>query len=517
MQKRAFSRLAAAPAACLLAYFALFAVINFIYLPRFIDGDIYADMELAREIWRQKSLFPSNWVFGNQYYTVATPVLAALFYGLTGSMRLSMALATTAMSALIVWSFLWMLRPFVRERWLRLTALLLFTAAPMARDLLREEQGQLFFTLASYYACYLITLCLVFGDYARAVTAPERGLRPLPLALSLTLCFLTGMQSLRQLLIMALPILALEGLRVLRREAKGATLLRAGAYTLLNLSGYGLMKLLRVPAVTIYGSVQPGGGSLPERLLGDWHALRGVTGLDSALSSSPRAFYLLFAALTALLVPAAAWLLWKKRREAGGLGLLWLLCAVSLGGVLLAGLAVEIQMRKIYLFIWYLLLALSGIPLLRALKGRGQAAALLSLCALSLGNLWFSYGSSLRLARQRDPAPAIALCADAEAAGYAYLYGNWETVPAIAVWSDALTGGFCTEAPFQVRSSINLQDLYTEEHNDRALYVIRDWDREGFERYCAELGASYEVFGVYGEWIAYHFDEQMMQIIGEGA
>ena len=54
MQKRAFSRLTAAPAACLLAYFALFAVINFIYLPRFVDGDIYADMELAREIWRQK-------------------------------------------------------------------------------------------------------------------------------------------------------------------------------------------------------------------------------------------------------------------------------------------------------------------------------------------------------------------------------------------------------------------------------------------------------------------------------
>ena len=47
--------------------------------------------------------------------------------------------------------------------------------------------------------------------------------------------------------------------------------------------------------------------------------------------------------------------------------------------------------------------------------------------------------------------------------------------------------------------------------------MIRDWDREGFERYCDELGASYEVFGVYGEWIAYHFDEQMMQIIGEGA
>ena len=120
-----------APLLCLAAFFAVFALVNFVYLPRVIDGDIYADMVLAREIWRQKTLFPDNWIYGNQYYTVATPVVAALFYGLTGSMNLSMALATTLMSALIVWSFCWMLRPFVPSRAVRLSALLLFTAAPV--------------------------------------------------------------------------------------------------------------------------------------------------------------------------------------------------------------------------------------------------------------------------------------------------------------------------------------------------------------------------------------------------
>ena len=518
MQTRLRSRLWAAPAACLLAFFAVFAFVNFVYLPRFTDGDIYADMLLAREIWRQKTLFPSNWVYGNQYYTVATPVLAALFYGLTGSLNLSMALATTVMSALIVWSFLWMLRPFVRERPLLLASLLLFVAAPMARDLLREEQGQLFFTLASYYACYLITLCLVFGDYARAVAAPEKGLRPLPLALSLALSFLTGMQSLRQLLIMALPILALEALRLLLRRAKKGTLLRAGAYTLANLLGFGLMKLLRVPSVTIYGSVALGGDGLRERLLLDWHALRGVTGLDAALFSAPRAFFLVFFALTVLLVPAAALLLWKKRREPDGIALLWLLCAVSLAGVLLAGVAVQIRMRQIYLFVWYLLLALSLIPVLRALKGRAQDLGLLGLCLLCLGNLWFSYGSSLRLAKERDPAPALAFCRDAEEAGVEYVYGNWQSIPDLLAWSDGrITGGFCTEAPFQVRDNINLLDVYTEDCGERALYVIRDWDREGFERYCRETGADYTLFGDYGTWIAYRFDRQMMQIVGGGA
>ena len=151
-------------ALALLAFLAVFAVLNFRYEQVFCDGDVYTDMALSREIWRQKSLFPSNWIFGNQYYVVATPVLAALFYGLTGSMNLAMGLATTVMGLLVLLSLDWMLRPFVRRRGHRLIALLMLCAAAMGTRLLLEPEGQLFFVMASYYACYLITLFLVFGD-----------------------------------------------------------------------------------------------------------------------------------------------------------------------------------------------------------------------------------------------------------------------------------------------------------------------------------------------------------------
>ena len=511
MGKRSPLRQTLPPLLCLAAFFVLFAFVNFVYLPRFIDGDIYADMQLAREIWRQKTFFPSNWIYGNQYYTVATPVLAALFFGLTGSMNLSMSLATTCMSALLVWSFLWMLRPFEGRPALRLSALLLFVACPMANDLLREPQGQLFFTLASYYACYLITLCLVFGDYARAILQPEQGFRPLPFLLSLALSFLTGMQSLRQTLIMVLPLLALEALRLLLRRSSRAGLLRALAYALANLLGLGLIKLLRIPARTIYGQVELGGGALGDRLLADWHAVRGITGLDTALFDPPKAFFLLFFALTVLLVPAAALLLWKRRKERSGLALLWLLCAVSLFGTLLAGLIVQIRMREIYLFLWYLLVALSLLPLLDALGDRGKTLSIALLCLLSLANLIFSYGSSLSLARERDPAPALAFCRDAEAAGIEYVYGDWSNVPGLLVWSDGkITGGFWDEIIFLVRDTINLQDIYTEDCNDKALYVLGIWGRGNFDRYCHEMGGEYEVFGEYGDWIAYKTDKQLM-------
>ena len=511
MRKTSALRRSLPPLLCILAFFLVFAAVNFSLLPRLIDGDIYADMLLAREMWRQKSLFPSNWIYGNQYYTVATPVAAALFYGLTGSMNLSMALATTLMSALLVWAFLWMLRPFVKKPEHRLLALLLFTAGPMAYDLLREPQGQLFFTLASYYACYAITLCLAFGDYARTAIRPEKGRRLPTLLLTMALSFLTGMQSLRQMVVMALPILAVELLRLLLRKSSRASLLRALGYAASNALGYGLMRLLQVPALAIYDRVEITGSGLGERLLADWHALRGVTGLDTALFDTPMAFFLPAFLLSVGLAGAGGLLLLKRRCRNDGVGLLWLLCAVSLLGTLAAGVVVQIQMREIYLFIWYLLLALSLLPVLEALgEQRGKPAALL-LCLLCLGNLFFSYGSSLRLARERDPAPAQAFCRDASAAGIRYVYGDWQTIPALLVWSDGeITGGFWDDIIFLVRGNINLQDIYEPEMNEQALYVLGPWDRENFDQYSREMGADYQVFGEYGQWIAYKTDKQLM-------
>ena len=80
--EKALSALALLVMAC---YFAVFAVINFKCFARFCEQDMYADTLVAMMMWEQKSLFPLGYVFGNQLYIVATPVLAALFYGLTGS------------------------------------------------------------------------------------------------------------------------------------------------------------------------------------------------------------------------------------------------------------------------------------------------------------------------------------------------------------------------------------------------------------------------------------------------
>lgn len=506
----------------LLAFLAVFALLNFRYLTVFCDGDVYADMELAREIWRQKTLFPASWIFGNQYYVIATPVLAALFYGLTGSLNLSMALATTAMGLLLLLSLDWMLFPFVPRRSHRLCALLFFTAAPMGTRLLLEPEGQLFFVMASYYACYLITLFFVFGDYSRALERPESS-RTGAHVLSLALSFACGMQSLRQTAVMVLPLLALEALALLSRlrrrapvfpKARRNAACRVLGYTAANLLGYGLMRLLAVPSRTIYAAAPAG---LYERAHALWAALRGICGLDAALFGEAPLFLGCFFALQLVCVLIAAILLLTRLKTGlGGLEQLWLLCLISLGGTSLAGLTLSLQMREIYLFVWYPLAALSLALLLEShLPLRGLAALLV--CLLSVGNLAVSYGSSLRYAREQDRSVQRTFCEDAAAAGIRYVYGDWVFVPGFAVMSDgALTVGFWGDAPFRIRESINLQNIYGEEENAAALYIAGPWDRWYFLELAERAGAELTLFGKYGNCMIYRSDRQLMHFGDSG-
>lgn len=501
----------------LLAFLAVFAVLNFRYLAVFCDGDVYTDMELAREMWLQKTLFPSNWVFGNQYYVIATPVLAALFYGLTGSMTLAMALATTLMGLLLLLSFGWMLRPFLPRRSYRLCVLLAFTAAPMGTRLLLEPEGQLFFVLASYYACYTITLFVVFGDYVRALERPETA-RPLPLLLALLLSFAAGMQSLRQTAVMILPLLALELLalllRLLRRQealprARRRALRRVLGYTTADLLGLLLMRLLRIPHQSIYEA--PAGGAAA-RLRPLWAALRGISGLDAALYGEARPFLLLFFAAQLLCLIAALVLVLRRLDAPGALERLWLLCLISLGGALLAGLVLPLKMREIYLFVWYPLLALS-LALLFARREKTSFWLSLLCAALCLGNLYVSYGSSLRYAAKQDCGEQRAFVRDAREAGIRYVYGDWYSLPYFAVWGDdAFRCGFWDESTLDTVNYLNLRDIYGEEENASAVYLMSRWHEAPFLALAEERGVEVELFGRYGKCPAYRAERPLMRV-----
>jgi hypothetical protein len=186
-----------------------FAIINFKGFPKFCNCDMYEDTVYSMLAWKAKSFFPDGWVFGNQYYIFATPVLCAIFYGVTGNLNLSMALATTTMTLLIVLSMLFLIYPFA-DKVGRFAGVAAILGCMVTANAAISLEGQLFYVFASYYSCYLITILVVTGDYLHALHFRNKRKLSAALIVSLALCFATGMQSLRQTAILIVPILATE-------------------------------------------------------------------------------------------------------------------------------------------------------------------------------------------------------------------------------------------------------------------------------------------------------------------
>ena len=496
-------------------FFAVFAVINFKCFARFCEQDMYADTLVAKLMWEQKSLFPLGYVFGNQLYVVATPVLAALFYGLTGSPNTAMALATTVMSALIMLSFYWLLRPFLKRGLSLCCAALMLVACAFGEKLVNQEMGQLLFILCSYYACYLITLFVVLGDYVRS--AADSRLRPVALVVSLLLCFATGMQSLRQACIMVLPILAFEALQQLLVFAKQGRvglcrrkmpLIRSLAYAAANVAGLLFVKLFPVHQYTIFDSAPD---SFSQRLSDIYVAFRDVAGFGWAGPEHP--FFILLLAFQMALLFGALYLQLRHIRSGGALSDLWWLLLISIAAVTAAALVTSLRIRAVYLFTYYPLLALSTALVLEQARPRLRRLVALALCLLSLANLYTSYIPSVRSALEPREEPLEQISAWAVENGYELVYGGHSSVaPSIAAYSDGalVAGCWDEEVMFHVKEYLNPQNIYSIEDASRAIFVFMPQELEYAHEAAAYVNDSLHFQGRYGQLYVYTCGDQLM-------
>ena len=504
----------------LLAYFAVFAIVNFAGFAYFCNADMYEDTLVARLMWEQKTLFPANYIFGNQYYVIATPVFAALFYGLTGSMNTAMALATTLMSLLIVLSLGWMIKPYIKSRSTQLAVLLAFAAAVYVPHILEADEGQLFFVMASYYACYLITFFFLAGAYVRART--DSSLRPAALAVSLVLAFCTGMQSLRQTCVSILPILAVEFISALRRllareklwpKGRRMPLCRALGYTAANIGGVLLMKLLGVPNQSIYSdaSILDGAG-LNGKLWRFIAASRTVSGFE-CVKNNGGFFVLMFVFFTALLIAAAVILLRKVKAAPEGIGAYWWLSVMSLLAVIAASFFTTVKLRAIYLFIYYPLLALSAAIVLERAAPKLRRALLIALCVLSAGNLYFSYGEDLRGALSEEKLVSEQICDYAVDNGYELLYGNISYLtPGAAAYSDGklIAGCWENDTIFHAIPYLNTRDIYRSTDYSRALFVFYKYEVDAAYSEAAGSGAVLTERTRIGDYVLCTSSQQLM-------
>ncbi len=518
---------AAAAALVILAYLAVFTLVDFRGFGRLATADMYEDTLVARLMWEEKTLFPKRYLFGNQFYIVATPVLAALFYGVTGSMNRAMALATLCMSVFLLASMAWMLRPYVKRPSLR-AAVLLWTLAAFFGPfpVMREDGQQLFFAMCSFYACYLLCFFVVLGDYSRA--RESESLRLPALLLSLFLCFCTGMQSLRQTCVLILPLLCFEGLHVLRQALRKEPLYPAGrrmrlwrtaAYAAANGLGLLCIRLLPVKRHEIYSGTSLFSGASLSSKLRDLHvALITVTGYDAARSGGGHLFFILMFLAHTLLVLAAIWLLLRGRRGAEGAGCFWLVAVLGCLAVVAASFVTSVQLRPIYLFLYYILPALSLALIAERETPHLRPVLLALVCVLSAANLWFSYREDVRLALSDERSDAQRVADWAIENGYELVYGNQSfSAPTVAVCSDGalIAGCWQDDCIYKLSPYINIRDIYSLDDAKRAIFVFRDSEIPLMQLEAEGNGTEMTFRGRYGHYIVYTASKQCLWPISE--
>lgn len=363
-------------------YIALMCWINFLGNPFFYDSDMYCDLNYMVTAWNTKSIFPDGWVFGDQFYVVATPVLAALCYGILGNPCMAMGLATTLMAAGVIAAFLWMVKPICRSRNSGLVGLTVFLLVTLFAEYpVRAITGwQIFFTMCSYYACYLISAFLSFGVYIRI----SREKSKIVSAFAVTACllsFATGMHSIRQTAVMVIPLLGAESFAILFRVVKKEKLFCRSTWFVLtvaicNFAGIILINLLNFPKNVLLGSM----GFRPFRDI-----------LPSILPSFKTAFSLggrripplAFGAVTVCIL--LWWLIESiRKKDWAGLSLIGLL-TISVGAIFGASILTQMLVRDIYYFMLFPLLGVLGLWVFDRLPRKLLVPAVcLLLCAACL-------------------------------------------------------------------------------------------------------------------------------------
>lgn len=535
----------AAMLAVVIAYFSVFCVINFDGFERFCTGDMYEDTYIAKLFWEQKTVFPENWVFGNQYYVITTPVLAALFYGMGLSLNTAMAAATTVMTLLILVSFFWMLRPFAKwhECLLGCALMLAVVSGPYIVDTI---EGQIFYLMCSYYAAYLITLFVVFGAYVRGLKGCSYAAFVPMAVVSVVLSFCTGMQSLRQTAIMVLPMGIYEIIRWAPRIPEVARTLRTlrtyqntrplkrvmfrklerekGTMLALliffaNMLGYGVVKLINPRNVTIYGEVQ--GQSVLERQENLQTAVRGlqsVTGLKYLNTETWNGFVGGFCLFLLALVLVAVVLRHREKSRREGLFPYLDLCVLSLASVFFISVFTDVALRSIYFFVWYPLAAVAGVVVFRLLSRQGKAVLAVVLTVFMVANLNVSYSECVEDARSEEVPLEAEVAQWIVDHGYTIIYGEWNSATEIAAWTDgkATAGAWAwTDKLFRPLDYINPLDIYSEEDNKHAIHVLIPETRDVSLLHAEmhEVGMHPKAHFIRGEdeYMLYTSDRQLME------
>lgn len=496
----------------LLAFLGLVFYVNLSCNPEYYDGDIYNDINYAKEAWKAKSIFPKDWIFGNQTYVVATPVLAALFYGITGNGFTAMAIASCIMTVLIVLTYDWMTRTLFSYNERMAGFLFLIGVLLLKAHVATSQQGiQAFFTMASYYACYLINAFIVYGCYIRLRKGEFSGRHIAMSVIGIALSFGTGMQSLRQTAVMALPLVACEILMIIiysirdKKFAISSSTLFSAIVFVSNIAGLIAMKFIEINQNSIYGTTAFV-KSLKEFLEKGFFNVEYVVltfGLDS-LELRVR----LVVSTVFLLIILIGFILcvkdfFKNKCIDQGRFVLVMLLTLGCVSVFAAGVLTDVVNRALYYFMIYPLLAVCVSYII--VKYPGKRKAFFSIVAVfAAGMIAFrTVGAVGEIKNGKDESSTAHQIAN-------YMLDNgYDTIYSVFGLSGIMDGAeniivasgdkihlvqykrVDRSKPMKPVEYLCVKDGYKQWDNEKSLYLLREWElpkvRELAEKYGVEM------------------------------
>ncbi len=504
----------------LLAFLGLVFYVNLSCNPEYYDGDIYNDINYAKEAWKARSIFPKDWIFGNQTYVVATPVLAALFYGLMGNGFTAMAIASCIMTVLIVLTYDWMTRTLFSYNERTAGFLFLIGVLLLMAHVATSQQGiQAFFTMASYYACYLINAFVVYGCYVRLRQGKFSAKHIAMAVIGVVLSFGTGMQSLRQTAVMALPLVACEVLLIIiysirdKKFAISYSTLFSAIVFISNIAGLFVMRQIEINQNSIYGSTAFV-KSFKDFLKKVYFNIEfvGLTfGLDALKLRVRLAVSTVF-----LLIVFIGFILcvkdyFKNKCDEQGRFVLVMLLTLGCAGVFAAGVLTDVANRALYYFMIYPLLAVCVSYIL--VKCEKQRTLLFSIVAVfTAGMLAFRAVGTVGEIRKGTDENSMAH----QIANY-MLDNGYDTIYSVFGLSGIMDGAenvivasgdklhlvqfkrVDRSKPMKPVEYLCVKDDYKHRDNEKSLYLLREKELPKVEKLAEKYGVTMTRKAQFGE------------------
>lgn len=502
--------------------------------------DIYSDAMTAKYMSESRSFFPDNWVFGNQYYIVATPVIAALINFFLQDAYLSLGIASCIMTLLTIGCYIWCIKPFVNNKSLIVGLFCLIGGTIFGIDAANNTDGlQVFFTMASYYSCYVIGILFTLGLWLRLYT--NKNINFICIIVAILLNLSLGMQSLRETLVLNIPLcmLAVYVFLIEKKEKinNKEILMSKGnlfivSMLIANLFGIFLIKLFtNIFKINNHTILKDVSSNLFENIQHSFSEFLVYTGLNISSTSRVEIFHFISSLFVLSVVLYSLFSIFKSHCKTP-VSFLVIFCLLSLSAVFFAGIFV-IKVRTIYFFVWYLLVTFSFVYVSekvlettfekRHIRYKLYIVSLLTLLLIGFGNYYsnfrfdfISYNAKKEFYKK--------MTAELQANDIKYLYSDWQVNEAGVVSafsnSDIIRGTFLFNN-FNDKGLVShvkylcSEDWYKSEYSehsyimlsDRSLeFLDNDVSAEYREEIFSNLTFQYKTKYEYaGETITYYF------------